>query len=106
MTHVQFDEGPRNPQHYSSVKIFGQRQTPFIVKMLVKSKLVSTERQGFRWMIGIIIASVVLSATILFLTFFERNAQAIPYDQMTAEQKQLIPKRELRYIQKHYVNQK
>jgi hypothetical protein len=104
MTNVQFDEGQVGTQHYASLKIFGRRQTPSIVKWLIKSRLASTEQQGFKWMIGIILASVVLSGVILFLTLFEKTPQVIPYAQMTAEQRQLIPKKELRYIQKHYVN--
>jgi hypothetical protein len=105
MTDVQFDDSQGGQQHYASPKIFGRPQTPFILKMLVKKGVVQTEMQGFRWMIGIIILAVTASLAILAFTFIEITPRSTPYTEMTAEQKERVPKKESQYIERKLRNQ-
>jgi len=59
---IQFDDG-KNEFHIKSRRIFGDPETPTMIRLLLKSRIVKNEKQALYVLLAIII--VALSATFL-----------------------------------------
>ncbi|MDQ3076589.1 MAG: hypothetical protein M3Q63_00830 [bacterium] len=67
MALVEFESDQKEEFHIRSPKIslFGDPETPTMIKLLLKSKLVKTERQAFYVLISFIIVTVIIIASII-----------------------------------------
>ena len=100
MSTVEFDEEPGSAaQFYRSPKILGEPQTPGMVKVLMKSGLIKSQKAAFFSLLGIIFGSVAASAVLLYYSYGGTTLRAIPYDQMTPSQKKNIPFEERMYLE-------
>lgn len=65
---IQFEDGG-SEFHIKSRRIFGDPETPTMIRLLLKYKIVKNEKQAVAVLLGIIL--VALSAT--FLLYFKMN---------------------------------